>query len=85
MGIKPGSHFRPVCHTAGNGCLRGVATTLRSCFQPRALQADFEQTMDARANEVLALRDASKETKDRRAHYAAVAQRQEDQLQVGSD
>lgn len=40
--------------------------------------------MEARAMEVLELRKAEQETGIRRAHYAAVAKRQEDELQVAT-
>lgn len=40
--------------------------------------------MEARATEVLELRKAEQETAARRVHYAAVAEKQEEQLQVNT-
>lgn len=47
------------------------------------MQADFTQTMEARAAEVVELRKADKDTTARRAHCTAVVKKQEEQLQVG--
>lgn len=45
-------------------------------------QADFEQSMKARADDVLDIRKAEEDTKAQAVHYTAVAQQQEEQLQV---
>lgn len=45
------------------------------------LHAEFEESMEARANDVLEIRKGEEETRAQAQHYAAVARQQEDQLQ----